>query len=234
VRRRRSRAPSSPRGWLAPASGRAGAPGAWGAPCPPHRPRRTRGVASRDGAEPAHAGPACRRRRRGRARARERACKPGSVGRSRAPATIDLGPPLPAASNDLPGSPDGAGRTGGPLGPVLPYLVLLRVGLAVPATSPPPRWALTPPFHPCLSPRGGHRRSALCCAVPGLAPGGRYPPPCPVEPGLSSDPRRDPRSPGPLAGLHPTRTVNPRTGGEGDPRRPRRRGGSTRTASCPR
>ena len=59
----------------------------------------------------------------------------------------------------------------------------------MPGTSPPPRWALTPPFHPYLIPRlrGGHRRSVFCCAIPGLAPGGRYPPPDPVEPGLSSE-----------------------------------------------
>ena len=31
-----------------------------------------------------------------------------------------------------------------------PYSVLLQAGLAVPALSPGPRWALTPPFHPCL------------------------------------------------------------------------------------
>jgi len=30
------------------------------------------------------------------------------------------------------------------------------------------------------------RRFAFCCTFPGLAAGGRYPPPCPAEPGLSS------------------------------------------------
>ncbi len=30
------------------------------------------------------------------------------------------------------------------------------------------------------------RRSTFCCTVPRVTPGGRYPPPCPVEPGLSS------------------------------------------------
>jgi len=30
----------------------------------------------------------------------------------------------------------------------LPYLVLLRVGFAVPAVLPQQRWSLTPPFHP--------------------------------------------------------------------------------------
>jgi hypothetical protein len=31
-----------------------------------------------------------------------------------------------------------------------------------------------------------HRRSTLCCTFPSLAAGGRYPPPCPATPGLSS------------------------------------------------
>ena len=33
--------------------------------------------------------------------------------------------------------------------PVLPYLALPRMGFAVPSLLPGPRWALTPPFHPC-------------------------------------------------------------------------------------
>ena len=36
--------------------------------------------------------------------------------------------------------------------------------------------------------RTGVRRSVLCCTVPELAPGGSYPPSCPVVPGLSSAP----------------------------------------------
>jgi len=48
----------------------------------------------------------------------------------------------------------------------------------------------------------GHRRSVLCGTFPGLAAGGRYPPPCPVEFGLSSRPRGDKRPHRPLAGLH--------------------------------
>jgi len=72
----------------------------------------------------------------------------------RGAAAIGLGPPLPAASNGLPGSAGGAGRAEGrPCGrPVLLYMAFLPVGFAVPGTSPPPRWALTPPFHPCLIP----------------------------------------------------------------------------------
>ena len=34
-----------------------------------------------------------------------------------------------------------------------PYSVLLQAGLAMPSLSPGPRWALTPPFHPCPRPR---------------------------------------------------------------------------------
>ena len=34
--------------------------------------------------------------------------------------------------------------------PMLPYLALPRMGFAVPVLSPVLRWALTPPFHPCL------------------------------------------------------------------------------------
>src|SRR5437879_6010320 len=56
-----------------------------------------------------------------------------------------------------------------------PYSVLLLAGLAMPSLLPGTRWALTPPFHPSLS---GERRFAFCGAIPGVAPGGRYPPPC--------------------------------------------------------
>ena len=56
-----------------------------------------------------------------------------------------------------------------------PYSVLLLAGLAMPSLLPATRWALTPPFHPSLT---GVRRFAFCGAIPGVAPGGRYPPPC--------------------------------------------------------
>ena len=78
-------------------------------------------------------------------------------------------------------------------------------------TGHPARWcALTAPFHPCLvvafreRTRGCNvddRRFAFCGTVPVLANGGRYPPPCPVKPGLSSAKSNEsisPRSPGPL------------------------------------
>src|SRR5690606_36743239 len=74
-----------------------------------------------------------------------------------------------------------------------PCLALHRVGFTLPALLPEARWALTPPFHPCLCPKSGHRRSALCGTFRRLAAPGRYPAPCPVELGLSSTdhPRRD-------------------------------------------
>ena len=58
-----------------------------------------------------------------------------------------------------------------------PYSVLLQAGLAMPSPSPGPRWALTPPFHP-YRPTEAERRFAFCGAIPGVTPGGRYPPPC--------------------------------------------------------
>src|SRR6056297_4019134 len=57
-----------------------------------------------------------------------------------------------------------------------PYSALLPVGLAVPVRLPVPRWALTPPFHPC-PPSGGW--SDFCGAFPRVAPAGRYPAPLP-------------------------------------------------------
>ena len=59
------------------------------------------------------------------------------------------------------------------------------VCLARPVTRPagellPHRFTLTERV------RGRTRRFAFCCTFPGLATGGRYPPPYPAEPGLSS------------------------------------------------
>ena len=51
-------------------------------------------------------------------------------------------------------------------------------------------WSLAPPFHPYRT-GGAGWRSVFCGTVPRVAPGGCYPPPCPVEPGPSSaTPRR--------------------------------------------
>jgi len=44
-------------------------------------------------------------------------------------------------------------------GPALPsYLALHHAGFSVPLVSPPGRWALTPPFHPCQTSRAFRRR----------------------------------------------------------------------------
>ena len=66
------------------------------------------------------------------------------------------------------------------------YLVLLPGGFAVPVLLPVRRWALTPPFHPCLIPRKGHRRFTLCCTIRRVSPPRYYLAHCPAESGLSS------------------------------------------------
>ena len=113
-----------------------------------------------------------------------RACKPGPVLFRRRATTIHLGLLLPPGSNGLP-----AGRTrraaSWPLGAVPAYLAFLRVGFTVPDPSPESAVGSYPTVSPLPVPEG-HRRSVLCGTVPGLAAGGRYPPPCPEEPGLSS------------------------------------------------
>ncbi len=75
-------------------------------------------------------------------------------------------------------------RDGPPLVPAWPCS---RRGLPCRPCHQETRWALTPPFHPCLCGRSRHRRSALCGTFHRLATPGRYPAPCPVEPGLSSN-----------------------------------------------
>ena len=59
-------------------------------------------------------------------------------------------------------------------------------GLPCPSCCQERRWALTPPFHPCLIPLRGHRRSVLCCTVRRVAPPRDYLAHCPAESGLSS------------------------------------------------
>jgi len=44
----------------------------------------------------------------------------------------------------------------------------------------------------------GHRRCAFCCTFHRLSPSGRYPAPCPMELGLSSDGSRPSRTAGDL------------------------------------
>ena len=68
---------------------------------------------------------------------------------------------------------------------LLPVWSCSRRGLPS-RTGHPIRWcALTAPFHPYRSMRID-RRFAFCCTVPIFTDGGGYPPPRPVEPGLSS------------------------------------------------
>ena len=165
----------------------------------------------------------CGRRTARRRSGLERTCKPGSVPRrpraagddhfSRAPVARGLEQPTrkrvrdgrlaPLAPEDrdfflLGLAPDGVCRARPvtrPAGELLPH----RFTLTARAAEAPPR------------------RFVFCGTVPGLAAGGRYPPSCPVEPGLSSrrgggpaEPAdaRGRRSPGPLQSLRPPiRTV---------------------------
>src|SRR3990172_499144 len=100
---------------------------------------------------------------------------------------------------------------GPPFSPALQQGIALLFGLApggVCQASPSPGcWcALTAPFHPypAGSPQQEREqglptwRYLFCGTFPGVAPGGRYPPPCPVESGLSSPVLRSERPPGPL------------------------------------
>jgi hypothetical protein len=61
---------------------------------------------------------------------------------------IRLGRALPRASSDLPGSLACRAGAHRDCSRFLPYLVLLRVGFALPASSRTPRCALPAPFHP--------------------------------------------------------------------------------------
>ena len=107
------------------------------------------------------------------AKGRQTVCKPGSVPRANAlrRSFIWTGgrPPVLATH------PDGGAQARPGFPPCRPYSVLLQAGLAVPPSLRSGRCALTAPFHPY--PRDGGR-SVLCGAVPGVAPGGGYPPPC--------------------------------------------------------
>jgi hypothetical protein len=69
---------------------------------------------------------------------------------------------------------------------LLPYLVLLRVGFALPPLLPVARCALTAPFHPYRHSRGNCWRYIFCGTFRRLSPPRRYLALCPMEPGLSS------------------------------------------------
>jgi len=101
---------------------------------------------------------------------------------------ISLGFGLPRTSSDLPEDLSRASWS-----PALrkepavsSYLALHRTTLTLPVMSPPPRWALTPPFHPYLC-RGDEIGvqspwpSAVCSLWCGcrIAPPGCYPASCP-------------------------------------------------------
>ena len=100
----------------------------------------------------------------------EQICKPGSVlddHLSGMPVTRQLKRPNPRGS----------------AGNVIPLLFgLAPGGVCLAGRSPGRRWSLTPPLHPYrLLPA-----VSFCGTFPRVAPAGRYPAPCPVEPGLSS------------------------------------------------
>ena len=122
----------------------------------------------------------------------EKTYKPDSVPPgicSQARVIISLGFELPRTSSDLPEDLGRASRSAGSSEEsrqMSSYLALHRATLTVPVMSPPPRWALTPPFHPYLS-QGDQIGipslwpSAVCslwcwCRI---APPGSYPAPCP-------------------------------------------------------
>lgn len=94
-------------------------------------------------------------------------------------AIIHLGGLLPGPSSCQP-EPAGLKR------PICgSYLALLPVGLAVPRLLPAARWALPHRFTITLH----ARLSLLCGAIPRVTPAGRYPAPCLLVSGLSSDPK---------------------------------------------
>src|SRR5579862_8730278 len=76
---------------------------------------------------------------------------------------IPLGHALLRGSSDLPGSCDAPSRhVPAPKRVLLPYLVLLRVGFALPPPLLAARCALTAPFHPYPAGRSRTRRYILC------------------------------------------------------------------------
>lgn len=77
-------------------------------------------------------------------------------------------------------------RTGRPRAPS--YLALLRSGFTEPVRSPAPLVVSYTTVSPLPVPEG-HRRSALCCTFPEVAPAGISPVICPTESGLSSEVR---------------------------------------------
>ena len=67
-------------------------------------------------------------------------------------------------------------------------------------------WSLTPPFHPYCPSRAeacSGKRSLFCGTGLRVTPSGRYPPPCPAEPGRSSVDRADAPSNAAAWSTHP-------------------------------
>lgn len=140
---------------------------------------------------------------------RKPACKPGSVPCLRTATAIYLAARLPGQSSNLPESRNGPDRScsliwscsrwGLPSqpvarllvgsyikGPKSPHLFTLTGG-STKYEEPRTKSASLP--YLILRPWYFPRRYTFCCTFPVLADGGRYPPPCPVEPGLSSSRR---------------------------------------------
>src|SRR5205823_10348897 len=84
------------------------------------------------------------------------------------------------------------------------YLAFLQPGFAVPTLSPTSRWALTPPFHPCLSPKaiGGLFSVALSVTQSRDHVPRRYLAVCPWSPDFPRDYSRDR-----LVGNHARRNI---------------------------
>ena len=124
--------------------------------------------------------------------------------RSRGPAAIHLGLPLPAASCGLPASIGRAAlkrsRRDARRG-ARPLLTLLRVGF----TEPPGSLRALVVSYTTVSPLppANRGRSVFCGTFPRVTPGRRYRPPCPAEPGPSSTP------PGSQAGAAAARPARP-------------------------
>ncbi len=90
-------------------------------------------------------------------------CKPDSVHLLRGWTAISLTPPRRSAL--LAQSATNTRRLTG--GPPFPCSVLHHARFAVPSGYPDSRWALTPPFHPCLWPCGPSAVSFCCTVCPG-------------------------------------------------------------------
>jgi hypothetical protein len=97
-------------------------------------------------------------------------------------------------------------------------LTLLQVGFTEPPQSPAALVVSYTTVSP-LPPGHGRGRSAFCGTVPRVAPGRRYRPPCPVEPGPSS-PGREARRDRPADSPAKSIQAAPATGGHGSARRP--------------